>query len=79
MVIAKEDGKLSATGYLQTQKNLLDNLEFAFGSYKTYQVPVSRIEAITGLNFGRLRGLDPLGTLESMDSRLISGKGDILL
>jgi endonuclease G len=79
VVIAKEDGTLSATGYLQTQKNLIDNLEFAYGSYKTYQIPVSRIEAITGLNFGRLRGNDPIGTLESMDSRLITGKGDILL
>lgn len=79
VVIAKEDGTLSATGYLQTQKNLLDNLEFAYGSYKTYQIPVARIEAITGLDFGRLRGMDPLGTLEGMDSRLITGKGDILL
>jgi endonuclease G len=79
VVIAREDGTLSATGYLQTQKNLLDNLEFAYGSYKTYQIPVARIEAITGLDFGRLRGVDPLGTLEGMDSRLITGKGDILL
>ncbi len=79
VVLAKEDGKLSATGYLQTQKNLIDNLEFAYGSYKTYQIPITRIEAITGLNFGRLRGFDPLGTLESMDSRLITGKGDVLL
>lgn len=80
VVMMKEDGKLSATAYLQTQKNLIDNLEFAYGSYKTYQIPVSRVEAITGLNFGRLRNFDPLGSLEGLiDSRLITSKGDLVL
>ena len=50
-VIVKKDGNLSATAYLQTQKNLIENLEFAYGEYKTYQVPISKIEAITGLDF----------------------------
>jgi len=55
VVMVKEDRRLSATAYLQTQKNLLEDLEFAYGPYRTYQVAVSRIEAITGLDFGRLR------------------------
>jgi DNA/RNA endonuclease G (NUC1) len=59
-VMVKEDGQLSATAYLQTQKNLLVSLAFAFGEYKTYQVPVSQIEALTGLDFGDLRTHDPL-------------------
>lgn len=80
-VLAREDGSLSATGYLQTQKNLLDNLEFAFGAYKTYQVPITRIEQLTGLDFGRLREVDPVATLEGFGtgSRLVTGPADLLL
>jgi endonuclease G len=59
-VMVKEDGSLSATAYLQTQKNLITDLEFAFGSYKTYQVAVASIEILTGLDFGDLRNHDPL-------------------
>jgi endonuclease G len=59
-VMVKEDGTLSATAYLQTQKNLIADLEFAFGAYKTYQVPVSLIEELTELDFGPLRQHDPL-------------------
>lgn len=62
VVIVKDDGKLSATAYLQTQKNLLEDLEFAFGAYKTYQVPVGVIEELTGLDFGVLRDFDPLAS-----------------
>lgn len=60
VVIVKEDGKLSATAYLQTQKNLIEGLEFAYGAYKTYQVPVALIEELSGFNFGALRASDPL-------------------
>lgn len=65
VVMVKPGRVLSATGYLQTQKNLLEDLEFAYGAYKTYQVPVVRIEAITGLDFGALRDHDPLANVES--------------
>jgi endonuclease G len=60
VVVVKEDGNLSATAYLQTQKNLIADLEFAYGAYKTYQVPVTLIEELSGLNFGALRQFDPL-------------------
>lgn len=62
-VMVKADGNLSATAYLQTQKNLIRDLEFAFGSYKTYQVAVSNIEILTGLDFGDLRSYDPLRSI----------------
>jgi len=62
-VMVKSDGNLSATAYLQTQKNLIRDLEFAFGSYKTYQVAVSNIEILTGLDFGDLRNHDPLRSI----------------
>ena len=64
-VIVKEDGKLSATAYLQTQKNMIDNLEFAYGAYKTYQVPVATIEKITSLDFADLSKFDPIAAIEA--------------
>ena len=65
VVMIKDDGKMSATAYLQTQKNMIVNLEFAYGEYKTYQVPVARIEEITGLDFGDLSKCDPIANIES--------------
>ncbi len=80
VVLIKEDRSLSATAYLQTQKNLLEDLEFAYGPYRTYQVAVSRIEAITGLDFGRLRDFDPLADIESAGpARVIGGPEDVRL
>ena len=80
VVMRRDDDSLSATAYLQTQKNLLEDLEFAYGSYRTYQVAVSRIEAITGLDFGRLRDFDPLADMESTGpARVIGGPEDVRL
>ena len=80
VVMRKADRKLSATAYLQTQKNLLEDLEFAYGAYRTYQVPVTRIEAITGLDFGSLRDHDPLADVESAGpARVIGEAADIRL
>lgn len=64
-VMVKDDGKMSATAYLQTQKNMIENLEFAYGEYKTYQVPITSIEEITGLDFGPLSEFDPVARIES--------------
>jgi endonuclease G len=77
VVMVKPDGKLSATAYLQTQKNLIIDLEFAFGEYKTYQVPVTRIEGLTGLDFGKLRNFDPLANIEATLGRVIHMPQDI--
>ena len=64
--MVKDNGKMSATAYLQTQKNMIENLEFAYGEYKTYQIPISRIEEITGLDFGELSQWDPIANIESV-------------
>lgn len=79
VVMVKEDGHLSATAYLQTQKHLIDNLEFAFGEYKTYQVAVSKIEALTGLDFGNLRNHDPIARIENTVGHTIETANDIKL
>jgi endonuclease G len=76
VVMVKEDGKPSATAYLLSQASLLQGIgeeaftpedveAFSYGAYKTFQVPVRRIEKLTGLNFGQLRKYDPKDHLES--------------
>ena len=78
-VMVKENGELSATAYLQTQKNLIDNLEFAYGELKTYQIKVSTIENLTGLDFGSLRNHDPMERIETTAvGRVINNSKDIL-
>jgi endonuclease G len=80
VAMVKSDGALSATAYLQTQKNMIDDLEFAYGSYKTYQVPVERIEHLTSLDFGHLRDADPLAGQEATFAGiLIEGPQDLRL
>ena len=60
-VMVKDGTSLSATAYLQTQEDLIGgSLEFVYGQFETYQVPVKQIEELTGLDFGGLRQADPL-------------------
>jgi endonuclease G len=61
VVIVREDtGQLSATGYVLSQADMITGFEFVFGEFRTYQVPVRRIAEMTGLDFGRLAGFDPM-------------------
>ncbi|MFB5760912.1 DNA/RNA non-specific endonuclease [Paenibacillus medicaginis] len=78
-VMVKTDGRLSATAYLLSQKSFIDDLEFAFGEYKTYQVPIQQIEELTGLGFGELKQHDPLHGQEAVVQRVITEPGDIVL
>jgi endonuclease G, mitochondrial len=76
-----EDGALSATGYTVSQSDLLTDLEFAFGQFKTHQVPVAQIESLTGLGFGTMKDADPLGSIEGVDgaSRELRAADDITI
>ena len=70
VAMIKSDGTLSVTGYLLSQAALLDDFltgpeEFSFGAYRTYQVPVRRIAATTGLDFTPHIEADPLEHIES--------------
>lgn len=65
------DGRLSATGYLLSQEALIGGLEaapaeFSYGAYRTYQVPVTTVEGLTGLSFGHLADHDPLARREAL-------------
>jgi endonuclease G len=69
-VMVKETSELSATAYLLSQEALIAGLEvepeaFSYAAYKTFQVPVTRVEELTRLSFGPLVDADPLAGLEA--------------
>ncbi len=78
VVMVKDNEEISATAYLQTQENMLDDLEFVYGAFKTYQVPVRQIEKLTGLDFGELSEHDPIANVE-FSGLLISDENSIRL
>lgn len=66
----RDDGTLSATAYLLSQKDLIGGLEtvgFTFGQFRTFQVPVATIEQLTGLSFGLPAGAEPAGLAAAAD------------
>jgi len=77
----KEDNKMSATGFILTQENLITNMFSAMfrmfkgksDSYlekvRTYQLPISRIENRTGLKFN-LTEYDPMAAKTGIQDRL---------
>jgi endonuclease G, mitochondrial len=62
LVMVKEDGELSATGYLVQQDDLIEDITeraiFVFEQFMMYQVPITEIEHLTGIRFG-LNKYDP--------------------
>jgi endonuclease G, mitochondrial len=62
------EGNLHATAYLLSQRQFLDDLEFVFGKFRTYQTSVQHIEELTGLSFGKLKECDPLNNSEGLSS-----------
>ena len=80
-IVRKTDRTLSATAYLQSQRDLISGVKaFGYGEYKTYQVLVAQIEKLTRLDFGKLREHDPLSRLKGFPQAVtIGGAGDIVL
>jgi endonuclease G len=75
VAMVKQNNELSATGYLLSQDHLVAGLEavpaeFSYGAYKTYQVPIRRIEDLTRLSFGTLADADPLARMEAATTAL---------
>lgn len=79
VMVHAERKQLTATAYIVSQADLLTNIEFVFGEFKTYQVPIRRIEALTGLRFGRLKDVDPLGKQEAASVATLTSAADIRL
>jgi endonuclease G, mitochondrial len=79
VTIIKNDNTMSSTAYLETQKQLIADLKFVFGEYKTYQIQITKIESLTGLNFGNLRDFDPISKLKAFPVKIINNEKDIVL
>lgn len=76
VAMMRTDGKPSVTAYLLSQESLLDEFRteevsgmlpesFSYGAYRTFQVPVRRIESLTGLDLTPYIAADPLERLET--------------
>jgi len=78
VMVKEEDQQLTATAYMLSQADLLTDIEFIFGQFKTYQVSIDYIEKITGLRFGKLKGFDPKDGEESFGFTEIGGPQDIV-
>lgn len=74
-----DDRALNATGYILSQANLLTDLEFAFGEFRTFQVPITTIEDMTGLDFNDLRTHDPLAERDGAEPVMLDGPESIQL
>lgn len=86
VTVRGETGRLSAAGYVLSQREFLGGFELAYGPYKTYQVTLREIEQRTGLRFGRLTDFDPMtarrpaGGFEAAGAvREIRGAADLVL
>lgn len=75
VMIHAQRNQLTATGYIVSQSDLLTQVEFTFGEFKTYQVPIANIENLTDIRFG-LRRFDPLAETEGLP-RLLSTAADL--
>jgi endonuclease G len=71
VTMVKKDRQLSATAYLLSQEHLIEGLRareaFSYGEYKTYQVPVAKVEKLTRLSFGLVHA-DPLATRDMAET-----------
>ena len=86
VLVDSASGKLSTTAYMLSQASMIKDItEFVFGQYRTYQVPVARVEKLTGLRFGNVANFDPLKgqpidealAVGARSSRVIEGPRDI--
>ncbi len=76
-----DTGELRASGYLLDQSHLVVDVpdEFAFGAFKTFQVSIGLIAALTQIDFGSLERADVLSQFESLQSLPIASVEDIIL
>jgi endonuclease G len=58
IAIVTEDGRPSATAYRIGQQKDLEQLEYVFGPYKTFQISIKQVMEETDLDFGPLLDYD---------------------
>ncbi len=78
-MVREDTGQLSVTGYLLSQSEFMDHLEFVYGEFRTYQVPLAKVLALTGIEFADLARFDPLSSIESIPFVEINSGADLIL
>jgi endonuclease G, mitochondrial len=78
-MVNDETDQLSVTAYVVSQRDFMDDLEFAFGPFMTYQVPLATVEDQTNLDFGDLKDFDPITRTEGSPIRPLHSLTDIML
>ena len=84
VAMIKADGTPSVTGYVLSQKELISGFEkviteFVFGQFKTYQLPLSKLEEMTGLDLNSVKIYDPLKRELESSPREINSELDLVL
>jgi len=87
-VFKRDDGTHSVTGFIVEQTSNIAPLfestrynPYTIEEARVFQRPISLIEELTGLDFGRLRTMDRMGTVEAtsaLSARSIRGVEDII-
>ncbi|MCP4164837.1 MAG: protease [Chloroflexi bacterium] len=78
VTLRSDTGQLSVTSYILSQSEFMDDLEFLYGEYKTYQVPLQKIIDLTQIDFGYLQPFDALGRIEALPYITVSNVADIV-
>ncbi|MFW8643031.1 DNA/RNA non-specific endonuclease [Rhizobium beringeri] len=86
-VFKRPDGSVSVTGFIVEQTSDIAPLfettrynPYTVEEARVYQRPIALIEQLTGLDFGILRSMDKMGTVETTSiasARPIRGEDDI--
>ena len=82
VAFARKNKSLSASAYLLSQRDLMkgDLNESIYGDWNGFQVPIARIERLTGLGLRHLAKHDAYGSEESVDVGVpIRSYGDLRL
>ncbi len=69
VIAFRTDDRPSATAYLISQGKLIEDLEFVFGRYKTYQVAIAEVQELAGLDFGDLSRFDGFSSEGGLEGR----------
>ena len=69
VVAFRTEDRPSATAYMVSQGKLIEDLEFVFGRYKTYQVAVAEVQELSGLDFGDLSRFDGFSNEAVLEGR----------
>ncbi len=72
---------LASSAYVLSQADLVSNLEFAFGPFRTYQVPIGRVSRWARLRFDpAIVAADAMNTdTEGVNYRAVEGPADMLV